>query len=309
MARWDMTRSMPSQAGRVAVVTGANSGLGFEIARALARKGADVILACRDQDKAAEAVLRISKEAPQAGVWRAELDLADLDSVARFSAWYRARHTTLDLLINNAGVMVPPFSHTKQNVELQFGTNHLGHFALTAQLLPMLLRTTGSRIAVQSSAGANFGSIDFNDLQFERRSYRKWPAYMQSKLAELLFGLELARRLKAADAETIATLAHPGGAATDLQRSSWWLRTFVNPLVMSTERAAQPLLRAATDPSAENGSYWAPGGLGEMRGNPEKAYVPKRAQNLSVARRLWQVSESMTGVPFPVGRLVGEAQR
>ncbi len=300
MSSWTFA-DIPSQSGRVALVTGANTGLGFQTARALALKEATVVMACRNREKGELAIERIRRECPAARASLVELDLANLDSVSACAHAFVKAHDRLDLLISNAGVMAPPFSRTRQGFELQFGTNHLGHFALACRLMPRLARTARSRIVVVSSAGANFGHIDFSDLNFERRPYRKWIAYGQSKLANLIFALELARRLDAANSTVISTTAHPGGAATDLQRNASFFRNIVNPLFAAKPaEGALPILRAATDPHVPNGSYWGPSGLFEMRGSPSEAYIPKRAKDRSVAQRLWEVSEQLTGVSFSI---------
>jgi NAD(P)-dependent dehydrogenase (short-subunit alcohol dehydrogenase family) len=215
---------MPDLAGRIALVTGANSGIGFETARALARHRAETVLACRDLDKAATAVARIRAEIPEAKLRALSLDLANLDAVAMGAATYAQTFTRLDILICNAGVMVPPYGQTKQGFELQFGTNHLGHFALIGRLMPTLIASGSARVVVVSSLAAHFGNIDFDDLQWQHRRYAKWPAYGQSKLANLVFALELARRLAAAESVISAIAAHPGGAVTNLQRNLGWLR-------------------------------------------------------------------------------------
>src|ERR1700733_9193095 len=223
---------IPDLAGRVALVTGANSGIGFETARALARHRAETVLACRDLDKAATAIARIRAEIPEAKLHSLSLDLADLAAVTMGRATYARPFPRLDILICNAGVMVPPYGQTKQGFELQFGTNHLGHFALVGRLLPVLNASGSARVVVVSSLAAYFGYIDFDDLPWQRRRYAKWPAYAQSKLANLVFALELARRLAAAESVVSAFAAHPGGAATNLQRNLGWLRGLSrNPLV------------------------------------------------------------------------------
>ncbi len=293
---------VPQQTGRVALVTGANSGLGFETARMLAMRKAEVIMACRNRSKGEHAAQRVREACPAARVSLLSLDLANLESVEEAAVTLLAERARIDLLINNAGVMVPPFARTKHGFELQFGTNHLGHFALTGRLLPLILGTPGSRVVVLSSAGANFGRIDLSDLNYVRRRFSNWGAYCQSKLANLVFALELARRLLAARHTTIATVAHPGGAATNLQRDAAFFRTVVNPyLAAAPSEGALPTLRAATDPQAGNGSYWGPSELFEMRGSPSLAYVPRRARDPSLARRLWTMSEELTGVQFALG--------
>lgn len=290
--------SIPPQTGRTAIVTGANTGIGYETARALAHKGAHVVLACRDLQKANVAVERIASEKPAGSVRARELDLSDLESVRRFSEQFAGEHERLDLLINNAGVMVPPASTTRQGFELQLGTNHLGHFALTGRLLPLLRRTPGARVVVVSSTAHNFGRIDFDDLDFTRRGYNAWRAYGQSKLANLLFALELQRRLAAAGDDLIVTAAHPGWTATDLQRTAGFARV-LNPLfAMRPADGALPTLRAATDPDARAGDYFGPRRCFEMNGPPGPARRHRRAQDLEVAARLWQVSEQRTGVQF-----------
>jgi NAD(P)-dependent dehydrogenase (short-subunit alcohol dehydrogenase family) len=297
MKSWQLDH-VPRQEGRVALVTGANSGIGFQVARMLALKGASVIISCRNHAKGECARKRILVEAPCANVSIRIVDLADLESVAKFADGITKDHDRLDLLINNAGVMVPPLSRTSQGFELQLGTNHLGHFALTGRLMPLLQNTRNSRVTVVSSAGANFGQIDLDDLQFDRRPYDKWPAYCQSKLANLMFALELARRLDAAHSSIQVTAAHPGGASTNLQRNAWYLRALVNPFVMKPADGALSTLRAACDIPIRNGSYWGPSHFFEMRGPPTEAYIPKRAKDLVAARRLWELSEKLTGVSF-----------
>jgi len=227
MVHWTFD-DIPDQTGRIAVVTGANTGIGFETARMLAQKGAHVVLACRTPEKGEAAALRIAATRPVGSATFAPLDLSDLDSVAAFASAIAAAHPRLDLLVNNAGVMVPPLSRTKQGFELQFGTNHLGHFALGARLLPLLERTSGARVVVVSSSAQNLGRIDFDDLNWEHRSYSAWSAYGQSKLANMMFALELRRRLAQTGSELRVTAAHPGWTSTDLQRTSSFVR-LLNP--------------------------------------------------------------------------------
>ncbi len=291
---------IPTQAGRTAIVTGANSGIGRETARMLVRKGADVVLACRDRARGQAAVDQILAEKPAGSAELGTLDLSDLDSVATFAAGFARTHQRLDLLVNNAGVMVPPLGRTAQGFELQFGTNHLGHFALTGRLLPLLLRTPGARAVVVSSIVHNFGRIDFDDLNWERRPYNAWGAYSQSKLANLLFALHLGRRIGAAAAELRVTAAHPGWTATDLQRTAGIVRRLGPLLAMSPAEGALPTLRAATDPAAAAGSYWGPSRFFELNGPPAAARISRRAKDEATATRLWAASEAMTGVSFPV---------
>jgi NAD(P)-dependent dehydrogenase (short-subunit alcohol dehydrogenase family) len=274
----------------------------------LALRGATVVLACRNAEKGKAALDRIFAEDASAKVSLALLDLSDLGSVKDFAEKTMAQHDRLDLLINNAGVMIPPLSRTAQGFELQFGTNHLGHFALTARLLPLLAQTAGSRVVVVSSTAQNFGKIDFDDLSWNRRSYSPWSAYGQSKLANMMFALELDRRLRAAGSPVKVTAAHPGYTATDLQRSSAFTQRILNPLLaMKPASGALPTLRAAVDPSAESGSYWGPSSFFELNGPPVGARIPSRAKDEAVASRLFDVSEGLVGLKFPIP--AGEAAR
>lgn len=292
---------MPDQSGRTAVVTGANSGIGFETARMLAARGARVVLACRDAGRAGTAADRIRAERPVGTVSCARLDLADLDSVAEFAEAYRADHGRLDLLINNAGVMAPPLGRTRQGFELQFGTNHLGHFALTGELLPLLDAAPAARVVTVSSLAHWTGGVDVDDLNWRQRRYRPWAAYGQSKLANLLFTLELQRRLAGAGSPVLATAAHPGWTATDLARHTGGFVTAVGRLIaMTPHDGALPTLRAATDPAVDGGSYWGPGRRFETVGPPVAAGRSPVAADAATAGRLWTESEKLTGVEFPV---------
>jgi NAD(P)-dependent dehydrogenase (short-subunit alcohol dehydrogenase family) len=297
-ARWT-TDDVPGQQGRLAVVTGANTGLGFETAQALAARGASVVLAVRNVEKGKQAADRIAAGAPGATVTVQELDLSSLDSVRAAAAELRAGHPRIDLLICNAGVMYPPKQTTKDGFELQFGTNHLGHFALTGLLLEQLLPVPGSRVVTVSSVGHRMQArINFDDLQWER-SYSRVRAYGQSKLANLMFTYELQRRLSGAGT-TIAVAAHPGFAATELMRHTP-VAAVVTPLFsQDAAMGALPVLRAATDPSVLGGQYYGPGGFLGLRGYPKLAASSRRSHDEAVQRRLWAVSEELTGVTFPV---------
>ncbi|MGD8414027.1 MAG: oxidoreductase [Candidatus Latescibacterota bacterium] len=297
MSKWTCD-DIPDQSGRNVIVTGANTGIGFETARALALKGAQVTLACRSHEKGEEAVDRIRKESADAAVSLEQLDLSDLRNVEAFAARFKDRHERLDLLILNAGIMVPPESKTAQGYELQFGVNHLGHFALTGALLPLLLATEGSRVVVVSSTAAARGVMNFDDLQFERRGYAAWQAYAQSKLANQLFTLELQRRLRSAGSSVVVTAAHPGWTATDLQRTTRLARTLNHFVAMKPPQGALPTLRAATDPEANGGDYFGPNGFLQMRGYPKRIDMVKRAHDPADAARLWEVSEDLSGVRF-----------
>ena len=293
--RWD-DRLMLDQSGKVAIVTGAGSGLGFETVRALAGKNAKVVMAVRNTAKGREAAARIKKECPKAGVDVMELDLADLSSVRKFVQDFTRRFSRLDLLINNAGVMVPPYGKTVDGFELQFGTNHLGHFALTILLIDMLKNVSGSRIVTVSSGAHAFGMLDFDDLNWEKRRYNAWQAYGDSKLANLYFTRELQRRLDEEGSDVLAVAAHPGWAATELQRHQWWVRLLNNFFAQPADMGALPTLYAATAPDVHGSEYFGPDGKGQMRGYPVKVQSSKRSRDMVVASRLWEVSEEMTGV-------------
>jgi NAD(P)-dependent dehydrogenase (short-subunit alcohol dehydrogenase family) len=289
---------IPDQSGRTAVVTGANSGLGLVTARELARAGARVVIACRNTEKGEAA--RRGMEGP---VEVEALDLGSLESVHAFADRFQGG---LDLLINNAGVMAPPRSETADGFELQLGTNHLGHFALTGLLLGAMDGRDDARVVTVTSTAHRMGSIDFDDLQSEGR-YSRWRAYGQSKLANLLFALELDRRLRAAGSRIRSLVAHPGYAATNLQSSApplldRMVMAVSNRLVaQSADMGALPQLYAATYPGLEGGTFIGPDGFREQRGHP-KAVTPSRdARDEEVARRLWEVSEELTGVHYELG--------
>ena len=301
-AKWSAA-DVPDQSGRVAIVTGANSGLGFDTAAVLADKGAHVVLAVRNLDKGNEAADRIKQASPNAVVALQELDLTSLDSVRKAADELRAAHPRIDLLINNAGVMyVPKRETTKDGFEMQFGTNHLGHFALTGQLLDNMLPVEGSRVVTVSSVGHRImARIHFDDPQLERK-YNRVVAYGQSKLANLMFTYELQRRLKQKGTPTVALAAHPGFSDTELMRHlpgfipDFLWRPFAQPAAMG----ALPTLRAATDPGAQGGQYYGPDGIGESTGHPKVVKSSAQSHNDDIQRRLWTLSEELTGVTYPV---------
>lgn len=297
MSAWGFN-DIPNQSGRTVIVTGANTGIGFETARALARKGAKVILACRNLDRGQEALESIQRESTDAAVSLEQLDLSDLRNVEAFAARFTEQHQQLDLLILNAGVMVPPETKTAQGFELQFGVNHLGHFALTGALLPLVQATASSRVVVVSSTAATRGVMHFDDLQFEKRGYAPWQAYAQSKLANQLFTLELQRRLRAAGSSMLVTAAHPGWTATDLQRTSPVVKFLNRFFSMQPPQGALPTLRAATDPDAAGGDYYGPHGFLQVRGYPKRVNMVKRAHDADDAAKLWKISEDLTGMRY-----------
>ncbi len=290
------------QRGRIFVVTGANTGLGKETARHLLRQGAQVVLACRNEDKARQAQAEF-KEQQLPG--RAEVllvDLAKLSSVDQFADSFAARYEQIDVLINNAGVMMPPYSKTTDGFELQLGINHLGHFALTARLLPLLKRGRNPRVVSVSSMAHRTGFMDFEDLHYRQRPYKKMESYSQSKLANLLFHYELQRRLTEAKSSIKAVAAHPGWSSTDLGRHLRGMsvvdKLFGPFLGMPAEKGALPLVRAAVDPTTEGGEYFGPHQLGGMKGWPQLEEPKPQATNHQDAQRLWQISEELTGVSF-----------
>jgi NAD(P)-dependent dehydrogenase (short-subunit alcohol dehydrogenase family) len=296
---------IPDQSGRVAVITGANTGLGYWTAEMLADKGAHVVLAVRNLDKGKDAVDRITAKSPKADVALQQLDLTSLDEIRKTAEELKAAHERIDLLINNAGVMYTDKATTKDGFELQFGTNHLGHFAFTGLLLDRLLPVQGSRVVTVSSIGHRIiAKIHFDDLQWER-SYNRVAAYGQSKLANLMFTYGLQRRLAAKGAPTVALAAHPGGSDTELTRN---IPRLLKPVVdvvwpmfsQSAEMGALPTVRAATDPSAQGGQYYGPDGIGEQRGYPKVVKSSKQSHDEAIQRRLWTVSEELTGVTYPV---------
>ncbi|MFC4629996.1 SDR family NAD(P)-dependent oxidoreductase [Promicromonospora alba] len=293
-------QNIPDQQGRVAVVTGANTGLGFETARALAEHGARVVLAVRDVEKGKQAAARMSGD-----VTVQALDLTSLESVRDAAAELHTKHASIDLLINNAGVMIPPKQTTRDGFELQLGTNHLGHFALTGLLLDLLLPVPGSRVVTVSSIAHRTGgaAIHFDDLQWDR-SYDRSAAYAQSKLANLLFTYELQRRL-APQGTTVSVAAHPGLASTELVRDIPAALRLIAPVIgalvsQSAAGGALPSLRAATDPAVLGGQYYGPDGRGELRGNPHVVASSPQSYDRALQQRLWSVSEDLTGVKFPV---------
>ena len=291
---------VPGQRGKVVIVTGANSGLGLETSRVLALRGATVIMACRNAVRAQKAADQIRALNPQGEVVPMTLDLGDLESVRAFAGRVRAEYDHLDVLVNNAGIMVPPLGRTVQGFETQFGVNHLGHFALTAQLMPLLERTPGARVVTVSSIAHRFGKMEFGDLNWHARRYAPMPAYGQSKLANLLFTYELQRRLNAAGKDVLAVAAHPGWASTGLQGEGRGAQLFNQWFAQSAAMGALPTLYAATSPDTMRGAFYGPSGLLELGGTPERVTSVDRSHDGQDAARLWAVSEELTGVDFEV---------
>ncbi|MFA9453248.1 MAG: SDR family NAD(P)-dependent oxidoreductase [Candidatus Aminicenantaceae bacterium] len=297
--KWDSSKIL-DQKGRVAIVTGASSGIGYEAARVLAEKNATVIIAQRNLDKGNAAVEKIRVGCQDADVRVMELDLANLESVRGFAVKFKDSYSRLDLLINNAGVMMPPYSKTADGFELQFGTNHLGHFALTGLLIDLIKSTPDSRIVNVSSGAHNYGNIDFEDLNWEKRPYKKMKAYADSKIANIYFTYELQRRLDEAGSSTLVTASHPGWTATELQRHAG-LFSFLNPfLAQDITMGALPTLCAAVAEDVQACDYYGPEGWREMRGHPKKVETSALAKDMEKARKLWEVSEKLTGISYPL---------
>jgi NAD(P)-dependent dehydrogenase (short-subunit alcohol dehydrogenase family) len=300
---WTLS-DMPDQAGRFAVVTGANSGLGFLTVREMARKGAQVVMTARDEGRGERALARIRAELPDAAVELRRLDLADLDDVSAFADRLRADARPIDLLINNAGVMMPPHGLTPQGHETQFGVNHLAHFALTLRLLPLLSASSNARVVTVSSELHRRGRIHFEDLKGER-SYGRMAFYAQSKFANVLFALELDRRLKAAGLPILSLLAHPGYSDTNLQTNatSGVLRLFMSIgnrfLAQNAKQGVLNQLYAATAEGLPGGAFIGPDGFREMRGSPSLVHPLPAATDPDLAARFWRLSEDLTHLTFP----------
>ncbi len=308
MGKWT-TSDIPNLKGKLAVVTGANSGLGYYTAQELARKGAQVVLACRSREKTETALRDIRAVVPGAVLEFMPLDLSDLDSVRAFAQAFKAKHRRLDILCNNAGVMALPLGRTKQGFEMQIGTNHLGHFALTGQLLDVLRATPGARVVnVASLAHRWTRGLDLDDLNWEHKHYKKWDAYGKSKLANLLFTYELQRRLSKAGIGVISAAAHPGYSATNLQfagpameksafgKATMWLGNAL--LAQPGNMGALPTLYAASMPDVEAGGYYGPDGWRQLRGYPKRVGSSRTSRDEDTARRLWGLSEKLTGVQY-----------
>ncbi|MFX0090591.1 MAG: oxidoreductase [Candidatus Hodarchaeota archaeon] len=303
---------IPDQTGKTVIVTGANSGTGFEVTKELAGKGAHIILACRNTEKGEAAVSKIREKHPNASLRVMKLDLADLSSVKSFVKTFTSEYKQLHILCNNAGVMQTPYLKTKDGFELQLGTNHLGHFALTGLLSDILLQTEGSRVVTMSSNAYIFGRIDFDNLNWEKpKSYGSTAAYGRSKLANLLFTYELQRKFEQKGARVISVASHPGYSATNLQSSGLKLGRSMSARLMrliysilnkvvaqSVEMGALPMLMAATSAEINGGDYIGPERVFSFRGYPKKVNSNGRSHNLETAEKLWRVSESLTGVNF-----------
>ncbi|MFC2086245.1 oxidoreductase [Bacteroidota bacterium] len=291
--------NIPDLSGKTAIVTGANSGIGFETAKTLAGKNALVVMACRNIEKGNEAAEKIKTEFKDAKLEVLKLDLSSQKSIREFADNFKGKYNELHLLINNAGVMMPPYSKTEDGFELQIGTNHLGHFTLTGLLLELLLKTEKSRIVSVSSMAHKWGEIKFDDLNREQ-NYSKAEAYGQSKLANLLFTYELQRKLEKAGSSSIAVASHPGWTQTNLQRHTGSFR-FLNPVFgQKPFQGAWPTLMAATFLETKGADYFGPRGFMEMKGHPKKVESNAKSHDKDVAAKLWKLSEELTGIKFEI---------
>ncbi len=297
--KWD-TKNIINQQGKTVLITGANAGIGFEAALALAQKDAEVILAVRNPEKGNRAMGKILEKYSPAKVRVMDLDLANLESVKNFAQEFTSAFSTLNILINNAGVMIPPFTQTADGFELQMGTNHLGHFALTALLFPVLRKTPGARIVNVASMAHKRGNINLEDLNWQKRSYNAFLAYGDSKLANLLFTYELARRLDKANAGILSVAAHPGWSDTELMRHNNAFEILARMMAQSQEMGALPTLYAAVNPEVKNGDYIGPSGFMEIKGYPKKVTSNAASHDTKKAEKLWELSEKMTQIPFSV---------
>ena len=295
--KWGV-QNIPEQKDKTIIITGATSGLGKEATRVLAMKNATVIMAVRNTQKAEIVASEIRKEYANVKIDIRSLDLGSLDSISSFAKGVLEDYKNLDILINNAGVMMCPYSKTKNGFEIQMGTNHLGPFALTGLLMPLLMSTKNARIVSTSSVAHNQGDIDFTDINWEKRKYNTNKAYSDSKLANLYFSYELNRKIENTASRTKVITAHPGGTKTDLARHSGIFSVFMSLLFLPLEKGVLSTLRAATDVNAKSGDYYGPGGFMQVRGFPELVQSSKMSHNLTNAKQLWDLSEKLTGVKY-----------
>ncbi|MCA1757620.1 MAG: SDR family NAD(P)-dependent oxidoreductase [Bacteroidales bacterium] len=296
--RWD-ERSIPDLTGRNIIVTGANSGIGFEAAKAMAGRGATIVMACRNIEKSADAFDKVRQESHNDKVELMRLDLADLSSVREFAGEAREKFPLIDILVNNAGIMVPPYGRTIDGFELQIGTNHLGHFLLTGLLMENIVAAPGSRVVTVTSIAHFGGRINFEDINSET-GYRRMGAYRQSKLANLLFSYELDRRLKEKEKETISVAVHPGVTSTSIFKMPSWLERVKEAILMSSAKGALPTLMGATEPSLKGGEYIGPAGFRQSMGYPAILSSSNRSHDRQLALRLWELSEEMTSFRFSI---------
>lgn len=298
--KWTV-ENIPDLSGKVTVVTGANSGLGFESSKEFARKGANVVMACRSMEKGQVAKNKIIEEISDASAEVMHLDLASLKSVHQFADEFKGKYDRLDVLLNNAGIMFTPYGKTEDGFEIQFGTNHLGHFALTGLLLGLVTKTPKSRVVNVSSIGHSMVVMDFSDLNWEKSRYNTMGAYGRSKLANLLFTYELQRRFESAGINSIAVAAHPGASKTNLARHTNRILYTILLIIAARAHAARgalPQIRASVDPDVKGGEYYGPDGFREMRGSPVLVQSNAASHNETDAKKLWEVSEELTQIKY-----------
>ncbi len=308
MAKKWTVDDVPDLAEKIIIVTGANSGIGYEAAKEFSRKGAKTILACRNMEKAKSALAKIKSEVPDSEAEIMQLDLASLKSIHKFAEKFRAKHKRLDILLNNAGIMMSPYGKTEDGFELQFGTNHLGHFALTGLVISLLLKAPGSRIVNVSSMGHRFGDVDFDKIMYEEdKEYSPMKAYGRSKLANLLFTYELQHRLEANKKRVITVAAHPGNSNTKLgkylEKKLWFriIKSLYMPIfAQSAAMGALPMIRASVDANVKGGEYYGPGGFMGMRGHPVKVESNKASHDEKSAKTLWKISEKLTSIKYNI---------
>ncbi|MFT5820715.1 MAG: NAD(P)-dependent dehydrogenase (short-subunit alcohol dehydrogenase family) [Crocinitomix sp.] len=296
-SNWN-TENISDQAGKTIIITGASSGLGKEAAKVLAEKNATVVMAVRNVKKGETVAAEIRKAFPNAKIQVQELDLNNSTSIKSFADNYSASHNQLDILINNAGIMMCPYSKTDDGFEIQMGTNHFGHFALTGHLMPLLIKTNNSRLVVTSSIAHRQGNIDFSDINWESRKYKTTKAYSDSKLANLYFAYELAERQQEDANYPTITAAHPGWTKTELDRHSGLAKFLGNIVAQTVQMGTLPTLRAATDIDSKSGDYYGPAKMMEMRGNPLVVKSTPLSHDKNLAKKLWDLSEEMTGVSY-----------
>jgi len=298
--KWTV-ENIPDLSGKVTVVTGANSGLGFESSKEFARKGANVVMACRSMEKGQDAKNKIIEEIPDASAEVMHLDLASLKSVHQFADEFKGKYDRLDILLNNAGIMFTPYGKTEDGFEIQFGTNHLGHFALTGLLLGLVTKAPKSRVVNVSSIAHSMVVMDFSDLNWEKSRYNTIGAYGRSKLANLLFTYELQRRFESVGINSIAVAAHPGASKTNLARHTNRILYTILLIVAARARAARgalPQIRASVDPEVKGGEYYGPDGFREMRGSPVLVQSNAASHNETDAKKLWEISEELTQIKY-----------
>ena len=296
-SNWN-TQNIADQSNKTIIITGASSGLGMEASKVLSSKNATIIMAVRNTIKGKNVAEEIKKQNPNAKLEIREMDLSSLQSVNNFAEGVKSDYDKIDILINNAGIMTCPFDRTKDDFEIQMGTNHLGHFALTGLLMPLLHKAKNARIIVTSSIGHKMGNIDFTDINWEKRKYKTSQAYADSKLANLYFAYELVRKLQNEKSDIKVTASHPGWTRTNLQKHSWYMKA-LNPLFsQGPDQGVLPTLRAAFDANAKSGDYFGPSRFFEMHGNPVVVKSNEKSHNLEASKKLWEVSEQLTNIKY-----------